>query len=71
MIGKRLHEMGLGLDDSPVVPFEEEEDAKSISHSVTLEEDTSDPLCSEESPLTALREGFEKDASRSVFTAGG
>jgi len=34
--------MGLGLDDSPVVPFDEEEDAKSISHSVTLEEDTSD-----------------------------
>lgn len=42
-IGERLHEMGLGLDDSPVVPFDEEEDAKSISHSVTLEEDTSDP----------------------------
>jgi DNA polymerase IV len=42
-IGKRLQEMGLGLDDSPVIPFEEEEDAKSISHSVTLEEDTSDP----------------------------
>jgi DNA polymerase-4 len=42
IIGERLHEMGLGLDDSPVVPFDEEEDAKSISHSVTLEEDTSD-----------------------------
>ncbi len=42
-IGERLHEMGLGLDDSPVVSFDEEEDAKSISHSVTLEEDTSDP----------------------------
>jgi DNA polymerase-4 len=42
-IGERLHEMGLGLDDSPVVPFDREEDAKSISHSVTLEEDTSDP----------------------------
>ena len=42
-IGERLHEMGLGLDDSPVMPFDEEEDAKSISHSVTLEEDTSDP----------------------------
>ena len=41
-IGQRLHEMGLGLDESPVVPFDEEEDAKSISHSVTLEEDTSD-----------------------------
>ncbi len=42
VIGERLHEMGLGFDDSPVVPFDEEEDAKSISHSVTLEEDTSD-----------------------------
>ena len=43
VIGERLHEMGLGLDDSPVISFDEEEDAKSISHSVTLEEDTSDP----------------------------
>jgi DNA polymerase-4 len=43
VIGERLHEMGLGLDDSPVIPFDEEEDAKSLSHSVTLEEDTSDP----------------------------
>src|SRR5512137_1097288 len=42
-IGEGLHEMGLGLDESPVVPFDMEEDAKSISHSVTLEEDTSDP----------------------------
>jgi DNA polymerase-4 len=42
-IGEGLHKMGLGLDDSPVVPFDEEEDAKSISHSVTLEKDTSDP----------------------------
>jgi DNA polymerase-4 len=42
LIGERLHEMGLGLDESPVLPFDEEEDAKSISHSVTLEEDTSD-----------------------------
>lgn len=43
VIGERLHEMGLGMDESPVVPLDEEEDAKSISHSVTLEEDTSDP----------------------------
>jgi DNA polymerase-4 len=43
VIGERLQEMGLGLDESPVVPLDEEEDAKSISHSVTLEEDTSDP----------------------------
>src|SRR4030042_6826809 len=43
VIGERLHEMGLGLEDCPVLPFDEEEDAKSISPSVTLEEDTSDP----------------------------
>ncbi len=43
VIGEKLHEMGLGLDDNTVVPFDEEDDAKSISHSVTLEEDTSDP----------------------------
>lgn len=42
VIGERLHEMGLGLDESPVIPFDQEEDAKSISHSVTLEEDTLD-----------------------------
>jgi DNA polymerase-4 len=42
VIGQRLHEMGLGLDDSPVIPFDEEEDPKSISNSVTLEEDISD-----------------------------
>ncbi len=41
-IGERLHEMALGLDESPVIPFDQEEDAKSISHSVTLEKDTSD-----------------------------
>lgn len=43
IIGERLHEMGLGLDDRPVVPFDEGEDSKSISHSVTLEKDTSEP----------------------------
>jgi len=43
VIGERLHEMGLGFDERPVVPLDEEEDAKSISHCVTLEEDTSDP----------------------------
>jgi DNA polymerase-4 len=43
VIGERLHEMGLGMDDSPVAPFDEGEEAQSISHSVTLEEDTSDP----------------------------
>jgi len=65
-IGGRLHEMGLGLDDSPVTPFDEEEDAKSVSHSVTLEEDTSDPVLlrkvllqlSEKTSRRMRREGF-------------
>jgi len=65
-IGERLHEMGLGKDDSPVVPIEEEEDAKSISHSVTLEEDTSDQSLlrkvllqlSERTSKRMRREGF-------------
>ena len=43
VIGARLHEMGLGMDEAPVVPFDEGEDAKSLSHSVTLEQDISDP----------------------------
>jgi DNA polymerase-4 len=42
VVGERLHEMALGIDDSPVVPFDQEGDAKSISHSVTLEENTTD-----------------------------
>jgi DNA polymerase-4 len=42
VIGERLHEMGLGIDEAPVIPYDREEDPKSISHSVTLEEDTSD-----------------------------
>ena len=42
VIGERLHEMGLGIDESPVIPFDEEEDPKSVSHNVTLEKDTSE-----------------------------
>jgi DNA polymerase-4 len=37
--GDHLHRMGLGLDDSPVVPVEEADDVKSVSHSMTLETD--------------------------------
>ncbi|OGP53955.1 MAG: hypothetical protein A2162_00680 [Deltaproteobacteria bacterium RBG_13_52_11b] len=66
VIGKRLHEMGLGLDDSPVVPFEEEEDAKSISHSVTLEEDTSDPPVLRK-VLSQLSEKVSKRMRRESF----
>ena len=37
--GERLHCMGLGLDNSPVVPDEEAEEVKSVGHSTTLERD--------------------------------
>ena len=37
--GERLHYMGLGIDDSPVVPDEEAEEVKSVGHSTTLDKD--------------------------------
>ena len=39
VIGEKLHLMGLGMDDSPVIPLEEEEELKSVGHSMTLEKD--------------------------------
>jgi DNA polymerase-4 len=44
IIGRRLKETGQGIDNSPVVPFAEENDVKSVGHSSTLERDISDPL---------------------------
>lgn len=41
-IGHRLHEISIGFDDTPVVPFDEEEPQKSVSHYITLDEDTLD-----------------------------
>ena len=43
IIGKRLKEMGQGIDNSPVVQYGEEDDVKSVGHSSTLERDISDP----------------------------
>ena len=40
--GERLHHMGLGLDDSPVIPDEEAEEVKSVGHSTTLDKDISE-----------------------------
>ena len=37
--GERLHYMGLGIDDSPVVPDEDAEEVKSVGHSTTLDKD--------------------------------
>jgi DNA polymerase-4 len=39
IIGERLHQMGRGVDDSPVIPAEEAEEVKSVGHSMTLERD--------------------------------
>lgn len=43
IIGKRLKDMGKGIDNSPVIQFGEEDDVKSVGHSSTLERDISDP----------------------------
>lgn len=43
IIGKRLKQMGQGIDHSPVVQFADENDVKSVGHSSTLERDISDP----------------------------
>lgn len=42
IIGERLKLMGHGVDESPVVPSGEEEEAKSVGHSTTLPRDLSD-----------------------------
>jgi DNA polymerase IV len=44
IVGERLHDMGLGLDDDPVIPLAEqdEEESKSMGHSMTFDEDCSD-----------------------------
>jgi len=42
IIGRQLKMMGQGIDNSPVVPMEEEEQVKSIGHSMTLPRDIDD-----------------------------
>jgi DNA polymerase-4 len=39
VIGEQLHRMGLGIDESPVVPAEDQEEVKSVGHSMTLDRD--------------------------------
>ena len=45
IVGERLRDMGLGIDDDPVVATESEAEgeARSMGHSMTLNEDCSDP----------------------------
>jgi DNA polymerase-4 len=44
IVGKRLKEMGQGIDSSPVVPSDDTDEVKSVSHSRTLERDIDDPV---------------------------
>ncbi len=45
IIGPRLKLMGQGIDNSPVVAFDEDDDCvKSVGHSRTLDKDISDPV---------------------------
>ena len=39
VIGERLHLMGLGMDESPVVPTRDDDEVKSVGHSTTLDRD--------------------------------
>jgi len=41
--GERLHYMGLGVDETPVVPLGQEDAAKSVGHSMTFPYDVDDP----------------------------
>ncbi|MCM0083314.1 DNA polymerase IV [Geomonas sp. Red32] len=42
VVGEKLHQMGLGIDHSPVVPEEEAEEVKTVGHSTTLDRDITD-----------------------------
>ena len=41
IMGKRYWEMGKGIDNSPVMPAEEDDEVKSVGHSMTLRQDVS------------------------------
>lgn len=43
VFGDRLHNMGLGIDDSPVIVDEDSEETKTIGHSMTFDRDVSSP----------------------------
>jgi DNA polymerase-4 len=42
-LGERLHHMGLGIDETPVIPLGQEPEPKSFGHFVTLPKDIDDP----------------------------
>jgi DNA polymerase-4 len=39
VVGQHLHDMGLGIDNSPVVPASDQDRVKSVGHSMTLKQD--------------------------------
>jgi len=41
IIGQQLQQMGQGVDDSQVIPVENQQEVKSVGHSMTLEQDIS------------------------------
>ncbi len=41
--GQTLYNMSRGIDNSPIIPFYEKEEVKSIGHRHTIDHDTSDP----------------------------
>lgn len=41
VVGSRLKQMGLGIDDSSVIPAEDADEVKSVGHSMTLKKDIS------------------------------
>ena len=43
-LGEKLHTMGLGIDETPVIPLGQEPDPMSFGHFVTLPEDTDDSI---------------------------
>lgn len=42
ILGEVLHNMGNGIDNSPVIPYHDQPDAKSMGHCYTLKENTRD-----------------------------
>lgn len=42
--GQVLYNMARGIDESPIIPFYEKEEVKSIGHRHTIDHDTSDPM---------------------------
>jgi DNA polymerase-4 len=71
IVGERLRNMGLGIDDEPVVPLDLQEkgEAKSMGHSMTLGEDCSDRAVLERHILQ-LSEKVGRRLRRGFYSGG-